>query len=260
MVEVTFCGSFAGALRSLRHEHHDDRVGDVLEIDELYLELGDLTKGVFSDNRLEQLHSFFSDEWISETGDALFAPKVLKKPKRIVNKVKKAAKDGEDIRIWYSLSADQYCAFLYLVHELEGIDAHISYICLQNDSVYPDEGVWGMGLLEPKMIPAFFAAEQQLTEEARRHFAAEWKRLSSEPWPLRTFSEGAVVGVPESFYDSVMEYFIPEDKEFLNIPAAGNRHSGKMETAKPGRRNRKPGEVETAVPVDGNRLRRSRAC
>ena len=46
----------------------------------------------------------------------------------------------------------------------------------------------------------------------------------------------------------------------VNIPAAGNRHSRKMETAKPEHGNRESGETETGVPVDGNRLRRSRAC
>ena len=45
----------------------------------------------------------------------------------------------------------------------------------------------------------------------------------------------------------------------LNIPSARNRHSGKMETAKPGHGNCESGKAETVVPAEGNRLRRSRA-
>jgi len=44
----------------------------------------------------------------------------------------------------------------------------------------------------------------------------------------------------------------------LNIPVAGNRHSGETETASPECGNRKSGEMETAVPAVGYRLRRSR--
>ena len=41
---------------------------------------------------------------------------------------------------------------------------------------------------------------------------------------------------------------------FMNIPAAGNRHSGKTETANPAQGNRWSGEMETIIPVGGSRL------
>ena len=40
----------------------------------------------------------------------------------------------------------------------------------------------------------------------------------------------------------------------MNIPAAGNRHSGKTETANPAQGNRWSSEMKTIIPVGGSRL------
>lgn len=220
MLEVTFNDSLAGSL--IMCSGDDDRIGKVLSLDYMYLQLGDLTEGVFSDHRLCQIQSFFQNWLLADLAKYTFSPVELRKEKKKVNKVLRAAENGEPIRFWYSLQAGEYCPFLYLMSLLSESEAGLSCICLQNDLVSPPEGIFYWGQMEPEMVPSFFAAERKLSVESRARYAAEWKRLTSEPWPLRTMSEGFIVGVPETYFDGGISSFIPERGDFRPIKVLEN--------------------------------------
>ncbi len=84
------------------------------------------------------------------------------------------------------------------------------------------EKLWGFRLTsddpnETRDVLPYLAAERELTAEARALYAAEWRVLASEPWPLRVFTEGALSGAPETFYDSGIKSFIPCGEEFRPI-------------------------------------------
>ncbi len=89
-MEVTFSGSLAGSLKAARRSA--EKLSDQIQwFDRLYLDMGDLTDGVFSEKRLRQLYSFFDNPLTCETARMFFRPRVLLKEKAKVEQVKAAA-------------------------------------------------------------------------------------------------------------------------------------------------------------------------
>lgn len=226
MIDVTPSASLHGVLKYVRR--NDKRIDKIIGFWPMYLHLGDLSNGVFSKERLTEVQSFFTDEWFKNgdaEGSVLVSNDDLTDAKIKTNKIVKAARSGENIRIWYSLNAEFYCFFLYLVDLLKDTNARISCICLQNDVVRIPAGCPGLGALNPEQVTPFLSAEHILTKEDIDSYSKEWNAISSQKQSLRVYCNGFLRCAPVDFYDGVIKHFIPFGEPFGCNEVIGNSYS-----------------------------------
>lgn len=208
-LDVCFNDSFTGQL--IMNKGGKDFPGSYKDVVCLYLHLdvGDLTEGVFSEKRIASVNALTDDPWLY--GEGFFNKKEQKAKKQTLERIKKHAQSGEKIRVWYSMDAIEMCSFMFLMSELRGIDCDIGGICLQACPDWQEYVVTSWGQLSGyEELAAFLPYERTITPGERQRYAEEWERLCSQPWPLRTFLNGNVIGVPFDFFDSFLLSYVPE--------------------------------------------------
>ena len=219
MIEVCFGASFAGALTVMGNKYHYKKLfGEVIFLF-LPLHLGDLSQGVFSEERLNWVHSIMSGEWLDGCN---YEIKAQKKAIKEIKRLKQYLSRGEKLRIWHSDTAEELCAFYYLLSELEGIDGEITHIHKNSLAVPFDVRYRSLGAIPYEEILKYLPVEQPLTLEERHWCALEWQKHCHEKWRMRANLNGELVGVPETLYDSGIMSFIPKEGEFKAIRVCMN--------------------------------------
>ncbi len=220
MTEVCFCGSLSTMLKAVHNKAaiYHGLFGKVVYLF-LPLHLGNLQNGVFSEARLNQVHSMMKDDWRE---GLLYTKREQKKAISRLEDVKRRMEKGEKIRIWYSDSAEDLCALYYLISELNGISGEITCINKNSRRVPYSCKTTGFGALKYTELLHYLPAERPI-EESERHWIEEtWKGLCSQGWNLRANVNGELVGVPESFYDSGIRAFIPRSGGFKSSRVEGD--------------------------------------
>jgi hypothetical protein len=212
MTEVCFGASIAGTLTVIGNRYPEE-FGDVAYLF-LPLHLGDLSQGVFSETRLAWVHSIMSGEWLDGIN---FEIKEQKKAIREIERIKQYLGNGEKIRIWHSDTAEELCAFYYLLSELEGIDGEITHIHKNSLAVPFNVRYRSLGAIPYEEILLYLPSEQHISKEEVHWGALEWQKHCREKWKLRANLNGELVGVPETLYDSAIMSFIPKKGEFKAI-------------------------------------------
>jgi len=165
-----------------------------------FMDIGDISSGIDSNERkelymkLEQTKKEGVDDFFEKQADDL-------------NKLVKAAKNGEQIRIWTGYQANNICPFAFLCDLLYDYECKISCIKLP-----PNYASWGgvYSTTYKKMLEF----EQPLKREEMEMYKNEWQILKKENSPLRAVVNGHILSVPENFYDFLIEKFIPEKDTF----------------------------------------------
>ncbi len=227
MIEVCFCDSLAGWLNVIGNKvnGYSDSFGKV-EYLFLPLYLGDLRQGVFSKERMKWVHSVMKDEW---RDGILFTVAEQRKAIKKIQKIKQCCSSGEGIRVWYSNSAEDLCAFHYLMSELDGLGGEITCICKNSLSVPYDVRYHRLGAVPPEELLDYLPVERILAKDEINWAAETWRELCKGEFKLRVNINGELVGVPITFYDSGIIEYIPKDVVFkpyrvvgeylVNIPA-----------------------------------------
>lgn len=208
-LEVCFCDSFCGILKVRKLP------GSIIVPLNLYLDVGDLTRGVFSDMRKSAVNALCDDPWLY--GEALFDEDFWRKQVDQLNLIKSHAKSGGKVRIWYSLDAEAMCPFLFLMSELRDTLCDLHAICLQ---MCPGHKFFSWGVLDWDDVDQFLPFDREISPKEKSIYATQWDTLCSKPWKLRTYLNGAVTGVPEVFFDSLLLSPI-QDKEFRMMDILG---------------------------------------
>ncbi len=152
-----------------------------------------------------------------------------------LSRIRLAAKSGDKIRAWLSdTDPSELCGLYFLCDLLEGSKAELSVVWIPK-SVEKEGTVINYrstGEVDAEMYGSFVNLETALTLPERHAYALEWKRLINENSPLRVYLNGAVVSVPEDFYDFAIKENIPEGefvcarligKTLIMIPGVGDR-------------------------------------
>ncbi len=192
-LEICFCDSFCGVLKVRKLPN------SIVVPLRLHLDIGDLTQGVFSDDRKEAVDALFDDPWLH--GEAIYDDEFWDEQVQFLNKIKSHAKSGGKIRIWYSLDAESMCPFLFLMSELRDISCGLHGICLQ---MCPGHTFFSWGMLDWNDVDRFLPFAREILPEEKSVYAAQWDTLCEKPWKLRTYLNGAVTGVPVTFFDPLL--------------------------------------------------------
>ncbi len=220
MTEVCFCGSLSAMLKTVHNKSaiYHGLFGRTVCLF-LPLHLGNLRKGVFSEARLNQVHSMMKDDW----RDGLpYTKREQKKAVARLKDVKRRMEKGEKIRIWYSDSAEDLCALYYLISELNGISGEITCVHKNSRKVSYSCKTARFGALNYTDLLYYLPAERPIEESERHWIEKAWKDLCSQEWNLRANVNGELVGVPESFYDSGIRAFIPRSVGFKSSRIIGD--------------------------------------
>ena len=179
----------------------------------IHMEMGNLRPGYQSDARLQEIHSWFEDPFLS---DVLFSKEGLREQMNKLFLVLNRAQEGETIRIWYDHTPEMLCGFafvVFLINKLGNCAAKIHSVCL-NDHPELSTRYDRLAQLCPDECEDLLSVERCLTAEERSIIAQKWDALCKQDYPLRTVLDGEIVGVPIDYYDGMIKESIPENKRF----------------------------------------------
>lgn len=210
MMEICFSPSCAGNLLLRRTAS----LGDII-CPELYLSVGDLSEGVFSKKRVAAVADIVKGDLLYNR--TFFGKRYWDKAKDAINEIRQRAENGEKIRIWYYTEADSVCAMMYLVSELADTDTEIALICIDCEDEAQIELSRTFTNFTRDQINYCVENAKVLGEADIKSIRDSWDELTSQSYPLRAYENGRVFGVPEDYYDEMIERNIPAAVEFTAV-------------------------------------------
>lgn len=174
------------------------------------LEVGALDRGITSPQRKKLLFSKFDSArqnqlesyWQSNIDDL-----------RILQQ---KAREGENIRIWYSNAPYSVCGYYFAQALLREYDCSISAVKLpeyienqgREQGSFRSCSAWGE--VGPGEWYLFLPLERKISKAERSMLAQKWVALEQQNAPLRAVVNGQVVSVSEAFYDPFIRNCMPE--------------------------------------------------
>lgn len=199
MLEVCFNDSLGSKLMRLNYKKETQNLqsGNVLPL-QLYLNLGDLSEGIFSDTRKKYVSDIFTDPWMG--GECLLSDDFWDNAQKAVDTILDKNNSGEKIRFWVTGLSNDICTFLYLISLFNDV-SNVSVI------YYPD--YLTLYRADTDKLMEFECLETPLTNDIKKVISPLWNSISSDKHLLRAVINCKPVGVDEAFYDSMILAQIP---------------------------------------------------
>jgi len=147
------------------------------------------------------------DNWKVEDD---WAEKEAKRVSALIDRFRKAAREQEPVRIWWSDAPGETCGFFWAMNTIKDSIGPVTSIKIP--SYYPvEEGhiiFNGTGDLSPEWFTKLLCLERIVKPVERRIIAFEWEKLKAENAPLRAMINGHLYSVPVDFYDFVLRRII----------------------------------------------------
>lgn len=212
VLDVCFSDSLAGNLIM-----HNGTVKSVANLD-LHLDVGNLSEGIFSKKRKAAINALYRDPWLY--GESIYNWRYWKKKTETLERIKEHARNGGEVRVWYSMDVKDLCGYMFLLSELKDINCEVWGVLLQAspDWLACADGGWGQ--IERGDVESFLRSAWKVPPGERAQYAKKWEELCTQPWTLRTCMNGTVIGVPEDFFDSLLLSYIPQG-EFRMMEVLG---------------------------------------
>ena len=195
----------------------------------LYLDIGGINEGLSGRKAiLDMLFDGFS-------GYAGVADEMWKTNELTLARLEEAKKSHDKIRIWLCESDPaEMCGLCFVCDLLSGSDTPVSVIRIPRrlDKDGSIINYRSTGEVDAEMFGGFADMEVPLSPAERDSYTAEWKRLAGENASLRAYINGALISVPEDFYDFAIRSNIPEGefvcakligKALIMMPGVGDR-------------------------------------
>ena len=208
MLEVCFNPSLGGMLLINRFNPELGEPGrDVITL-ELYLDVGDLTDGVFSEKRKKAAAGLFRDQWLGKRSfvDKRYWDATIDSLEQIRNR----ATNGEHIRIWYGPDADSYSSFLWLVSELRECNPNISSVAFSDLAYELEPHCYNWARTNFDDLSLFVQSEHMVTPRQQINISMRWKEICTSTLPLRIILNGHIVPVHEDYYDCMIMGSLPD--------------------------------------------------
>ena len=213
MINLVFGDSVSGSLKMTRYyaKKTNDTLIDPLE--KIVTIRLCLNEGAISDNgtgtdRLKALKDsndiYCLGEWV------LIGEQVFDDAIENIKHVKEMLQNGDDIRIWYSNDAAEFCGFCWALSLLDSWG-------IQNDRIYyvktPDNGFkengeyttyFGTGCFDPEELLAYAHTQLKLSESFKEFHIKQWERAVKYNTNLRIVLNSRIVSVSEDFVDFII--------------------------------------------------------
>lgn len=187
----------------------------------LSLSIGDISEDGFWEKRrqvLECLYGSYGKDGSQAVLDTITCAR------EGLERVFGRAEKGEDIRIWYSSQPDELCGlywFMMQLCQLKDYSGQIYLVKMPEWEVTEEEGKpsvvrrmnWGEVAAEE--WNRYLSWQKPIPTVLCRSFAADWRELQKENYPLRAEINGRLVSAPENLYDEVIiREIASEENEF----------------------------------------------
>lgn len=179
---------------------------DYIDFD-LQASLGPINEGMFSEQRKDYLCKL-RNAWIGREDYSI--DKEWNELQAKIDYVKEALVSGVEIRIWTSDTADDICAFLFLISQLHGLKGTLKVIDFHSIYERTQGGRWKWQSVGEDDIPKYIQYERTLTLKERRVIEKMYKEISSRSGELRMNINGRIVDVPANHFDDYFEGAIPK--------------------------------------------------
>jgi hypothetical protein len=130
---------------------------------------------------------------------------------------------GEDVRIWYSDNADDYCGLLWFADQLCELGLPIDKIhgvkVPEWAGTFDGKTIFSLGSAEAdeKAFQKYVKLQQHIPAEQVKLLAQKWHSIKAENTTLRQVVCGQPISVPEDFYDGLIWQTIDSiDGDFSN--------------------------------------------
>lgn len=179
----------------------------------LALSFGPISQDVFGPQRREALSRLYGPCLLHDSPDPL-----LERQADDFRKFLDRARQGENLRIWYSGQPDDLCGLCWIASQLAALPHRGKTLLVQlpaweegSGGTVQQKNGWG------EVSPGEWASYLPLQREAPPAFlsglAVRWQELQREDSPLRTVVNGRLQSVDEDFYDGFLLGLIARQKE-----------------------------------------------
>lgn len=181
------------------------------------LDMGDINVPVDSEYRKNLIKDMYTINGFNDMDVIKSLEEAWEKYLSEIEKLKRYAALGEDIRLWYSDAPYSVCGFYFVCNLLKEYDCRIFAVKLPHHVQLSDNEVqsyttWGE--VAAGKFYKFLPLAKELSSCEIRSYASNWTELKDEKSSLRAVVNGKVIGVPEDFYDHIIQKEIPEG-EFI---------------------------------------------
>lgn len=193
---------------------------------DLAWDIGDISEEGVGNKRLDVLNALYS---IYDDDTQKGAKMQFDKAREDFSKAMERARNGEDIRVWYSDNPAERCGMLWFMAQLRKIKDYGSkvymvklpkYMYNESDNTITEYHGWAE--IEPAKWHKCLEYAQDKTKECWG-YAQQWWNLMRENSSLRAVVNGRVRSVSEDIYDRYIweEIDLVED-EFIQAAVIGN--------------------------------------
>ncbi len=217
---IGYIGGTPPSIKELEERFEGEALGgnsnEVIGVS-LTLDIGDISKGVTSDERKKILFKMLKNPLNNgEEEDNLLAMKWEEKLNDL-QKLINLAQNGEHIRIWYSDAPYSICGFYFINSILESYNCSISAIKLPKYEIKKKDSVVSYSSwdeINAGKFYKFLSLETEISKTEQRFLASRWRELQRENALIRAVVNGKLTSVNEDFYDYFIRINLP-DTEFV---------------------------------------------
>jgi hypothetical protein len=189
----------------------------------LLLDMGDINVPVDSEYRKNLIIDMYTINGFNDNDVMESLEKAWEKYLSEIEKLKRYAALGEDIRLWYSDAPYSVCGLYFVCNILKEYDCRVFAVKLPHHVKISGNEIqsyttWGE--VAAGKFYMFLPLTEELSAFEVRLYASKWTELKEEKSTLRAVVNGKVIGVPEDFYDHIIQKEIP-DGEFVMARLVG---------------------------------------
>ena len=135
-----------------------------------------------------------------------------------INDIEKFLVNGHAIRLWLSNTASDRCGLYWFSHFAKDYSNDISIVLcpgyeyipyLRTAHIQPD---WAL-FSAPDFVAQFASTAKILDEHEKSAYAEAWPLLVKQNSPLRILIDNTIVGVDETFFDSIILSFVKPEPQ-----------------------------------------------
>ena len=217
MIEIVFSNSARGSLMQGKSMESAQNRKDIYAF-ELALSVGDISEDIPGPRRQAVLEDLLTVAILEEKPRAA---QNVADAWETLHHIQVRYSQGEDLRIWYSDNPDDRCGLTWLLSHLDGQGGGKVWLVKLPDWRAREDGVLvqyrGWGEVEPEVWMDLVDGQDEAPSVLFRACRQEWKALQKENAPLRAVVNGCLMGVPETFYDHILQWALDRQSEEFSI-------------------------------------------
>lgn len=211
MIEVTFSDSTKGSL--ICATERENCFGDVVNIG-FALDIGDISGKYDGAARREVLAKLWNPFDVNEREQK----EIFEYQQIDMEKLLRAASNGEHIRIWKSDNPYSTCGFYFTCYLVSKLNCTISVVSLPEYTHIHEELIVsynGWNQVDSDAFSKFVDQEKKVTNMEKQMLSWRWCALMEENSALRANINGRLLSVEEDFYDHLIIKNIPENSFYM---------------------------------------------